>query len=108
MTTTPAPIAAYFAAKNKKDIDGMLASFGAKAMVKDEGSDHRGLTAIRAWMEHTTQKYSVNVEIKTVETHQDRTRVSGLVSGNFPGSPAMLHYAFTLAGDKIAQLEIGG
>lgn len=107
MTKTPEAIAAYFAAKNKKDIDGMLAAFDANAVVKDEGEEHRGLSAIRAWMEHTTRKYSVSVEIKTVETNQDRTRVGGLVSGNFPGSPALLHYAFTLSGGKIIGLEIG-
>jgi hypothetical protein len=32
--------------------------------------------------------------------------VTGLVCGNFPNSPVELRYAFTLAGEKIARLEI--
>jgi ketosteroid isomerase-like protein len=55
----PAPISAYFAAKNVHDIDAMLAPFAADAEVRDEGENHVGHTAIRAWMEHTTRKYKV-------------------------------------------------
>ena len=29
-----------------------------------------------------------------------------LLSGSFPGSPVVVDYIFTLAGDKIASLEI--
>ncbi|WP_342362990.1 nuclear transport factor 2 family protein [Terrarubrum flagellatum] len=101
------PISNYFAAKNRKDIDGMLASFDANASVKDEGEEHRGLAAIRAWMEHTTRKYQVSAEIKDVTDDKGRLIVSALVSGDFPGSPAMLRYAFKLSGGKIARLEIG-
>ncbi|PYM74471.1 MAG: hypothetical protein DME10_06420 [Candidatus Rokuibacteriota bacterium] len=35
-----------------------------------------------------------------------KTIVTGRVSGNFPNSPVELRYAFTLAGGKIARLEI--
>jgi hypothetical protein len=36
----------------------------------------------------------------------DKTVVSALVSGNFPGSPVLLNFAFTLSGPKITRLEI--
>lgn len=32
--------------------------------------------------------------------------VTAHLTGNFPGSPVDLRYAFTLSGDKIARLEI--
>jgi len=35
-----------------------------------------------------------------------RTIVTGRVSGDFPGSPIELRYAFALDGDEIARLEI--
>ena len=36
-----------------------------------------------------------------------QTIVTGLVSGNFPGSPVSLRHEFTLDHEKIIRLEIG-
>jgi uncharacterized protein (TIGR02246 family) len=102
----PLPLATYYKAKNEHDIDAMLAPFAEDAVVKDEGQEHHGRAAIRSWMEHTTRKYRVTIDVKQIEPVDDRLIVSGLVSGDFPGSPAMLRYAFTLSGSKIARLEI--
>lgn len=103
----PQPLADYFAAKNRDDIDGMLAPFSSDAKVRDEGETHRGSAAIRDWMEATTRKYRVTVEVAAATVNGDAWRIAGVVSGNFPGSPAMLHYNFTLTGERIARLEIG-
>lgn len=102
----PPPLAAYYEAKNQHDINGMLAPFAEDAVVKDEGQEHHGTAAILSWMEHTTSKYRVTVEVKQIETVDNRLIVSGLVSGDFPGSPVMLRYTFTLSGPTIARLEI--
>jgi uncharacterized protein (TIGR02246 family) len=102
----PLPLATYYEAKNQHDINGMLAPFAEDAVVKDEGQEHYGRAAIRSWMEHTTRKFRVTIDVKQIESVDDRLIVSGLVSGDFPGSPAMLRYAFTLSGSKIARLEI--
>ena len=102
----PLPLATYYEAKNQHDINGMLAPFAEDAVVRDEGQEHHGRAAIRSWMEHTTRKYRVTVDVKQIELVDDCLIVSGLVSGDFPGSPAMLRYAFTLSGSKIARLEI--
>jgi ketosteroid isomerase-like protein len=102
----PLPLATYYEAKNQHDINGMLAPFAEDAVVKDEGQEHHGRAAIRSWMEHTTRKYRVTIDVKQIESVDVRLIVSGLVSGDFPGSPAMLRYAFTLSGSKIARLEI--
>ncbi len=99
--------ATYFAAKNRKDIDAMLEPFAEDAMVKDEGKEHHGRDAIRAWMEHTTRKYGVTVNVREAEQSGNDVLVKGLVSGDFPGSPAVLVYRFKLLGSKIASLEIG-
>ena len=106
-TELPQPLADYFAAKNRHDIDGMLAPFSSDARVRDEGETHLGSAAIRDWMEATTRKYRVTVEVAEATVNGDAWRVAGIVSGNFPGSPATLHYVFTLADNRIARLEIG-
>jgi ketosteroid isomerase-like protein len=103
--TLPEPLAAYFAAKNRHDIDAMLAPFAAHAVVKDEGQERRGLAAIRQWMEETTRKYRPTFEVTDIAEADGATVVTGLVSGTFPGSPAVLHFAFTLDDGKIAHLK---
>jgi len=102
----PKPLAAYYAAKNQKDIDGMLACFAADASVRDEGEDRRGHAEIREWMEETTRKYGVTVAPREISGEADRPVVAALVAGNFPGSPVILYYHFAVAGGVITHLEI--
>jgi len=102
----PKPLAAYFTATNKHDIDAMLLPFDEDASVKDEGQTHYGRGAIRSWMEDTTRRYRFTVEVRNVRDEKGKIVVSGLVSGDFPGSPALLRHAFTLSGQKITRLEI--
>jgi hypothetical protein len=105
--TLPEPLAAYFAAKNRKDIDAMPIPFAEQATVRDEGRERSGHAAIREWMEGTTKKYAVTVEPTGVADKDGRTVVTARVSGNFPGSPAGLRYKFALDARKIVRLEIG-
>ncbi|QND12647.1 nuclear transport factor 2 family protein [Rhizobium leguminosarum bv. trifolii] len=103
----PKPLATYFAAKNRKDINSMLSTFGEDADVRDEGEDMHGHAAIRGWMEKTTRKYGVNVEVTGLAGTEAQPIVSALVAGNFPGSPATLQYHFSLDNQSIIHLEIG-
>lgn len=103
----PQALADYFAAKNGRDIDAMLAPFADDALVHDEGRDMHGLAAIRDWMEMTTRKYGVTVKVEELSGDGSELTVAALVSGNFPGSPARLHYHFKLKDGKIARLGIG-
>ena len=103
----PAALAAYFAAKNRHDIDAMLLPFSDDATVRDEGEEMRGPVEIRIWMEETTRKYRVTAEVRGFDTDGETYRVAARVSGSFPGSPAVLHYQFGLTDDRISHLEIG-
>ncbi len=57
-------------------------------------------------MEETIAKYRYRIEPTGFRERGGKTIVTGLVSGNFPGSPVSLRHEFTLEGEKIAQLEI--
>ena len=103
----PTPLPAYFAAKNNFDIGGTLATFAPDAIVDDEHEQHVGREEIRAWMEAATRKYRDTAEPVTLESDGDTHRVDALVSGNFPGSPATLHFRFRLQDALIANLDIG-
>ena len=98
----PAPLPAYFAAKNAHDIDAMLACFADDAFVRDEGKDYRGHPAIRGWIDETTRKYKVAVAPSEAEQSEGSIAVKALVSGNFPGSPATLRYRFKIVDEKIS------
>ena len=76
------------------------------AVVLDEGHERRGTADILKWKTGTTEKYRPTAEVLDAAEAGGKTIVKCKVSGTFPGSPVELKYAFTLAGEKIARLEI--
>ncbi len=84
----------------------MARCFTAQAVVKDEGQSYSGLEAIRAWKTAVTAKYSYTSEPFAVEHQGGRYVVTSRLTGNFPGSPLDLRFAFRLERGKIAALEI--
>ena len=100
------PVASYIAAANAQDIEAVTASFSEGAVVRDEGQTRQGIAAIREWAAEVTKKYRPTVETLDVVHADGKTLVTCRVSGNFPGSPVDLRYAFTLSGGKIERLEI--
>ena len=101
----PEPIAAYFAA-DKRGGEAVARCFTKRAVVKDEGHTHSGLAAITAWKAAASAKYSYTSVPFAVEQKDGRYIVTSRLTGNFPGSPVDLRYAFHLERGKIARLEI--
>ncbi len=106
ITNLIGPVANYIAAANAQDIEAVVASFSESAVVRDEGQNRQGVAAIRRWAVEVHMKYRPTVESLDVAQVDGRTILTGRVSGDFPGSPIELHYAFTLNGEKIERLEI--
>ena len=101
----PDPIAAYFSA-DSKDGDAVARCFTDNAVVTDEDHTHRGTSAIKAWKDNASLKFSYTTEPFASTTESGLTVVTSHVVGNFPGSPVDLRYAFGLDGDKIALLRV--
>jgi hypothetical protein len=101
----PKPIAAYFTA-DQGDGEAISQCFTDNAVVKDEGHTHKGRAAIKRWKTDVSAKYQYTCEPLSCEEKDGRTIVTCHLVGNFPGSPVDLRFFFTLAGDKIASLEI--
>jgi len=101
----PKPIADYFAA-DATDGTAVARCFTADAVVIDEKQTHRGREAIARWKTEASAKYDYDSEPVAVDDRHDRIIVTAHLTGNFPGSPVDLRYAFTLAGNQIARLEI--
>jgi hypothetical protein len=95
-------IRAYF------DADGVtpLDAFTPDAVVADEGHRHLGHAAIDTWWRDVAAKYHAVAEPLEVNTKDDAHEVRAKVTGQFPGSPITLTFAFRLKDDRIAALEI--
>ena len=101
----PKPVAGYFAA-DRGDHEALALCFAEDAVVTDERRTHSGRDAIRRWKIEVSAKYNYVSEPIAAVRDGDRTIVTSRVTGDFPGSPIELRYAFTVAGDHIARLEI--
>ena len=100
----PPTITAFFQAFNPHDATAVTALFTGNALVADEGREYRGGDAINAWIQKANGSYKPRA-VPTALAHSDgKIVVTAQVSGTFPGSPAPLHYHFTLNDDKIAAL----
>lgn len=103
----PTQIQSYFDADQGRDADALVAAFADSALVKDEGASHRGHAEIGAWWRDAKQQYDHRAQPSEVTVGEGGISVRATVSGNFPGSPAILTYHFQLEGERIAELEIG-
>jgi hypothetical protein len=98
----PAPLAAYFAAPDHRDTASL---FAPDAVVRDEGAVHVGSAAIEAWLDRVQLQYRPRYVVEAAEAVGDRTVVTFVVSGTFPGSPATLRQAFRVDAGLIQSLE---
>lgn len=102
----PLPIAAYMAAKARLDPDAMLIPFANDAVVLDERRTHRGRAAIREWIMQAAIAAKAIPTVRAMAIDGGDHIVTAEISGDFPGSPVMLDFRFTLVDEHIARLEI--
>jgi len=101
----PEPIAAYFTV-DPHAAEDIAHCFTEHAVVKDERRTHSGRAAIKAWKLDASTRYSYTSELSGLEEKDGGYVVTSRVTGNFPGSPVDLRFAFRLERGKIAFLEI--
>jgi ketosteroid isomerase-like protein len=100
-------IDSYFEADARRDTDAIVALFTDDGVVVDEGEAWRGTSGIRAWRDETAARYEYTTEVfDTESTGEDAYLVTGRLEGNFPGGSADVTWRFTLAGDRISELQI--
>jgi hypothetical protein len=104
MTSSTELIHRYFELAVLPDRDDYFAQFTDDAVVEDEGEEHRGISAIRAWR---TSVPLVTYTVKTIEQTAAGYVSRATVAGDFPGSPVDLTFTYTFADDdRIAFLAI--
>jgi hypothetical protein len=103
----PAPIRAYFDADQTLDGAAPIGVFAHNAIVRDEGQTHVGHAAISDWWIAAKAKYHHKSVPSGIREEGRDTIVRAEVTGQFPGSPALLTFTFRLDDGRIAGLEIG-
>ena len=104
MNDTSKLIAQYFTLATQADSDPYFAQFTPDATVEDEGQEHHGVAAIRAWR---TQVPRVTYAVTSVEPAEAGTLARADISGDFPGSPVTLSFLLTFTDDgHISALAI--
>ena len=103
----PEIISRYFELDADRNIGSILDLFAHDATVVDEGETRHGTAEIHAWQIGAASKYTYTTEITgTQQLGANRYRVSGRLTGNFPGGTADLNWDFTIAGPQITRLTI--
>jgi hypothetical protein len=104
MADLPAPVAAALDAANANDIDAFLAAFVPDGVVDDWGREFRGPEAIRGWSDKEFIGVRVSLDVAGVEVRGDETVVTAQVGGDGFNGPS--HFAFRVAGDRVARMTI--
>ena len=102
----PDPVATYLAAEKVKDSETLVHCFREDAVVRDEGREHHGVAAIKAWHREVNAKFRYVVEPLEASASGPSVVVGARVSGDFPGSPIEPRFNFTVSGDRILSLEV--
>eukprot|EP01031_Cornospumella_fuschlensis_P019550 gene19550-23953_t len=84
----------YVDSMNAHDSALFVTCFAADAVVEDEEHTHRGPTEIKTWIEAAFVKYRPQFEVREIGATESGVALTGLVSGTFDGSPAMLKHEF--------------
>ena len=103
----PSPIQTYLDADKQNDGEAAIQAFAADAVVHDEGRTHVGRPAIEKWWREAKAKYHPVVEPIEVAQNDNAVKVRAKVTGDFPGSPAVLVFAIQHRAGEITNLEIG-
>ncbi len=103
----PTPLQTYFDADKAGGETAPVVAFTPDAVVTDEGRTHVGHAAIETWWRAAKTQYRHTAEPCGLVEEGGLTLVRARVTGQFPGSPALLTFAFRIADGRIAALRIG-
>jgi replication fork clamp-binding protein CrfC len=101
-------IASLIEAQNSHDSQAYVECFSETAIVHDEGKTHKGKAEIRQWIERSDNEYHAKLKPLNYEETKAESLLTAEVSGNFPGSPAILQFHFGLENGLISLLSITG
>lgn len=104
----PKPVKIYMDSLNTNDNSVINVCMAKDAHVHDIGENNHinGLEAIKKWRGMSNDEFNLKSEITDIEDKYGIIIVTSLTSGNFPGSPQLFYYFFTVENDQITNIEI--
>jgi hypothetical protein len=103
-TQPPAPVARLLDAANANDTDAFLACFTDDGVVDDWGREFVGAAAIRGWSDREFIGVEVSLDVNEVVERGAETVLTAQVGGRGFNGPS--HFAFRVAGDRVARMTI--
>lgn len=100
----PKTVSSLIQAQNNFDSAAYASCFSQTATVADEGNTYNGIAEIQNWIEKANQQYQATMQ--PVEYDDEQQILKAQISGNFPGSPAVLTYKFEFSNELIKSLKI--
>ena len=100
--TLPKPIENFIAANNRHDVDALMATLTADAVVSDDGKTYTDDAGIRAWI--GSHLIAPQIVITPISFQDGRMVASS--AGDFPGSPQQFALIFVVDGDLVKDLSI--
>jgi hypothetical protein len=104
MMGLPGPVRAAVDAANRGDERAFLDCFTPDGVVDDWGHEYEGRPEIQRWSAREFVGVRVTLEILAVEVASNLTTVTARVGGL--GFNGLSHFAFTIAGDRVARMTI--
>lgn len=101
-------IARVVEAQNNHDSQTYVSCFSAQAIVHDEGKTHKGKAEIQRWIEESDREYHSELKPLSYKETDTERLLTAEVSGEFPGSPAILQFHFGLENELVSSLRITG
>jgi hypothetical protein len=103
-------VADHINAVNAADLEGIMATFAADALVNDARREFAGIEAIRTWVAKEMVGDHVTIDVREVLDHHGDTIVRGAYDGTFdrtnlPDEIVLTNY-FTVRDGKIARLIV--
>ena len=103
----PEVVRRYFAAHDRRDVDGALSAFAPDGRVFDDGREYRGPDAIHGWLAHASTQFTyTRTFLEATPEPPDAWMVCNRLEGDFPGGIVDLRYRFRLIDGLINDLVI--
>lgn len=102
----PAILSHLIEAQNDFNAIAYANCFNKEALVFDEGENHHGREAIKAWIEAANLKYKTQLKALSFLETDHESVLTAEVSGTFEGSPIVLNYHVTFQNELIENLKI--
>jgi hypothetical protein len=105
----PDVVRRYLRAADEQDIEALAACFTPDGFVIDEDHTYVGHDEIVRWRRELLGRFTYTSTLTGTESGSgNEHRAFVHIAGNFPGGVADLTYRFTVEGDLISALTIGG